>query len=550
MAYEIEKTYTNFWGWISDDEWIWRGESSVADMDGIDVQTQERYTTLMDDYSKWQFWNMNAPLWMKSNNNSSAFITDGTTIYNPSWSSSSSTVWLAIGMEVYGTWVDSIGYIFWTTGIQKVTYDWTNVWTPITTNYPSTVTVDSKIGWHVTNLLFSAWDKIYFLDTINNYVNFTLITTTVGATNASTTITTNDTTGWTRGATVTGTGIPANTTIVSIINNTSAVLSNAFTGTTGNVSIKIGRDVWVLQLMPWTKVKYIYSYSYDTIIVVTTNGNSTFVYELEFTGWGYSIVSRIERESVLAISALGNEYSVYIATNHWIYQYQGRQMQYIKYMNLSSPKLWYDRQLIIVDNWVIYKLGNIKPWRNAILTKITPSTGVSLIDGSTIISSIYLVDRYALILEIAPKRTNKIDLIITDWWINQVQKSDIYFRLGYMFESGNYNNPTTKQEIEVLIQTDGMYMINTVNYISVWKVTDSTNITWPDSIGNPKYWYLEIQPQEIVNALQTAWYPSTFWFVKVRILLKAWDEYTGNPWYYEKAPRLYDFNIKSNYVKR
>lgn len=62
----------------------------------------------------------------------------------------------------------------------------------------------------------------------------------IGATNGSANITVADTTWWANGATITGTGIPGGTTIVSFVPNTSAVLSANFTGTTGTVSVIVG----------------------------------------------------------------------------------------------------------------------------------------------------------------------------------------------------------------------------------------------------------------------------------------------------------------------
>lgn len=63
----------------------------------------------------------------------------------------------------------------------------------------------------------------------------------IWATNASTAITVADTKWWTNGASITGTGIPNGTTIVSFVPNTSAVLSANFTGTTGTVSVIVWR---------------------------------------------------------------------------------------------------------------------------------------------------------------------------------------------------------------------------------------------------------------------------------------------------------------------
>ena len=63
----------------------------------------------------------------------------------------------------------------------------------------------------------------------------TKITLTCGTTNTSTTVTAASTTGMIVGATVTGTGIPISATVISIIKNTSFILSAAATATVGIV---------------------------------------------------------------------------------------------------------------------------------------------------------------------------------------------------------------------------------------------------------------------------------------------------------------------------
>lgn len=75
------------------------------------------------------------------------------------------------------------------------------------------------------------------LDTAGGLRNTMGTAQNIWATNGSTAITVADTTGWANGATITGTGIPGGTTIVSFVPNTSAVLSANFTGTTGTVSV-------------------------------------------------------------------------------------------------------------------------------------------------------------------------------------------------------------------------------------------------------------------------------------------------------------------------
>lgn len=64
----------------------------------------------------------------------------------------------------------------------------------------------------------------------------------IGATNGSTAITVADTFWWFNGASISGTGIPGGTTIVSFVPNTSAVLSAEYTGTTWTVSVTVWRN--------------------------------------------------------------------------------------------------------------------------------------------------------------------------------------------------------------------------------------------------------------------------------------------------------------------
>lgn len=45
-------------------------------------------------------------------------------------------------------------------------------------------------------------------------------------------------------------------------------------------------------LMPGSVVKYIYSYSFDSTIIVAINQGNTFIYEVDFTGGTYNLVGK------------------------------------------------------------------------------------------------------------------------------------------------------------------------------------------------------------------------------------------------------------------
>lgn len=73
-------------------------------------------------------------------------------------------------MESYGSGSDQINYFFGrTTGIKKTNYIGTTLISTITSGYPTAVNSEvTAIGWHVTNLLFSKLNIIYFLSTVTD----------------------------------------------------------------------------------------------------------------------------------------------------------------------------------------------------------------------------------------------------------------------------------------------------------------------------------------------------------------------------------------------
>lgn len=477
--YDISKTYNSFgWG-ISDDDFVGT-QNAVFNLEDIELQVHERYTKPSEAYL-WGFifdkygWD---PTWVKETPNG-VFRGNISETLSVSGGQLSGTIGTVIdGMESYGSGTDQINYFFnrTTGGIKKTNYIWTTLLSTITSGYPTGINSEvTAIGWHVTNLLFSKLNIIYFLSTETD------------------------------------------------------ICSTAVT------------------LMPGSVVKKIYSYSYDSTIVIAVNWNSTFIYELEFTGWSYNIVSKIESKWYVCIDAVGNEYSLYWTHSKGISQYQGRQNQVVKYISfLSSPRVGWDKQLIIGDQETIYKFGAIKPGRTNILTRYR-SIGVIIdIDGSSILYSTSIKSAINLI-SWSYKRTNTIELLPFDGWNVSIPKADLTYRFGYMFDPGTYTDLTTKQEIEVLVQTDGVEMVNTNTFVSVATITDGETL---DSIGNKKYGYIDITPEMIAKSLGTAGYWEQFGYVRTKILLKAGDEFSGNPWYYSKAPRIFDFTINANYVKR
>lgn len=486
MAYQIEKTYTSFWGGISDDDFLGT-ENSVKDLDSIDVQTQERYAQAVEAYVKnneYDFYGW-APTWVKSTpygvfrwNLSETLSTSGGQL--------SGIIGTTIDiMESYWAWSDQVNYFFHrTAGIKVTNYIGTTLLTwftnPIIANYPTDNVEVTALGWHVTNLLFAKQNKIYYVDTATN-------------------------------------------------------------------TIPVASSTSIVTLTPGTIVKYIYSYSYDSTIVVTTNGDSTYIYELEFTGWGYNIVSKMEEKSYKCIDAVGNAYDLYWISTDWIHQYQWRQSQFIKKVSLASDaKIGYSKWPLVTSSSNIYKLSSTKPWRNKILTRYDTANNIYAVDLAIILVQWTWSKSAVLVQAGAYKRTNTIELLPIDWGILQIPKQDLNFRFWYLFGSGTYTNSATRQAIVVKIQTDGMAMINSSTFVEVSRVTDGDTV---DTLGNKKYGYMEINPDMVVTALTTAWYTTEFWWVKVKIEILAGDEYASPAWFYRKTPQLFDFTCKANFVK-
>lgn len=477
MAYQIEKTYTSFWGGISDDDFL-GSSNSVQDLDGIDVQTQERYTQAEWYYTQVASYTLSGGAgWVKETpyslfiSNFSTVQRNGVTISLPA---------SAYAIESYGTSTDQVNYFFLGDRLRRMNSDGSaQIGTDITTNYPgySSALTPPILGWHVTNLLFSKNDKIYFVDTINNAITVTTSTAT--------------------------------------------------------------------QLMPWSSVKCIYSYSYDSTVVIATNNGNTQIYELEFTGGAYSIARKIEIVGYECISAVGNGFDVFWKSYEGIHQYQGGQSVFIKKLEGITDSMAFNKQLLLATQNDLYTFWAKKPWRNNILTRTSKISGTSL----TLITKNFMIVNVSWGYNIlqksssAYKRKNTIRLLALDGGIYQIPKQDLNFRFGYIFDRDEYVDTTSpvRQEIVVKIKTDAMNLP-----IEVARVTDGDTL---DSLGNARYGYMEITPNMVVTAFTTAWITTEFWYVEVTIELLAGDEYSTALWLYRKTPKLFDFTSRANFVK-
>ena len=472
MAYDIQTTYNSFGGGISDDAFIWP-VNSVADMDSIDVQTNDRYCTAINNYVEsgeydkywWDYtWIKTTPYW--------SFRWNTSETLNPTWVQLSATIGTVIDwMESYWSGTDQVNYFFWrTTGIKKTNYLGTTLTTTITSWYPTWVNSEvTAIGWHQANVLFSKLNKVYYLNTATD------------------------------------------------------TCSDAIT------------------LPPWTVVKLIYAYSSDSVVVFATSDDDTIAYELQFSGSTYSLVAEIQEKEYKCLKAVGDKYNVYWISTSWLHQYQGRQFSDwpIKSITLwSTAKIGFYRW-VIIGNWTdVYSYGNKKSWRNKILTKISVPYTVDAMDRWDILCT-KSTKSVLLVFSTWYKRTNTITLRPLDWWSYETPKHDLNYRFWYIFPTfSSYTNSATRCSIVVKVMTDEMERVNSSTYVTVGTYTTDS------------YWYIEITSMEVAQALATAGYKSEFWYARTNIELLAGDEYTSPTWFYRKTPKLFDFTIYANYVKR
>ena len=471
MAYQIEKTYTSFWGGISDDDFVGT-DLSVADMEWVDVQSNDRYATAQEAYiASSQVTASSTMTWVKRTDQWS-FRWSTTETYNFLGNSITGTIWAGIqGMEAYGYWTAQVNYFFGTSSIKKTNYNGTTLQATITTNYPSGET--TAIGWHVTNLLFAKSNKVYYVDTANDFVSTEAVT-----------------------------------------------------------------------LMPGSVVKYIYSYSFDSTIIVAINQGNTFIYEVDFTGGTYNLVGKTPSILSECFDAVGEWYSLYWLSYEWVNQYQGGQSQLIRYFPLSAAsRCGWDRGVIFSDEWRVYRLGSTKPGRAVILTSNSTTTSIIDIDRNSILCGASTVTNLN-ILSGATKRLNTIITRPLDWTVYKDEKQDFNIEIWYLFDWGAYVNSATRQEIKVYVQTDGMELIDPDLYVSIWEVIDWDTV---DSNWENKYGTLRIHPTIVADALWTAGYTSSYQYIRVKIEIKSGDEYAGNPWFYRKAPKVFDVWLYANF---
>lgn len=293
-----------------------------------------------------------------------------------------------------------------------------------------------------------------------------------------------------------------------------------------------------ITLPPWVVVKLIYAYSIDSIVVIATSDDDTVAYELQFNGNTYSLIAEITEKEYKCLKAVGDKYNVYWISTSGLHQYQGRQFSEWPIKNITladTAKIWFYKWVLIWDGLNVYSYGNKKPWRSKILTKKVIAYAVEWMDRGDILctkstKSILLVNwtKY--------KRENTITLRPLDGWSYQTPKHDLNYRFWFINPEWNWTPETDKCGIKIEIQTDEMQKDNN-SFVTVYEA-------YEDFLG-----YVEISPNVITDILTIANRKSEFGYATTRITLYAGDElWITN--LYNKTPKLFDFSISCNYVKR
>jgi hypothetical protein len=286
-------------------------------------------------------------------------------------------------------------------------------------------------------------------------------------------------------------------------------------------------------LTKWSVVKCIYPISSSSIVIVATNGGNTHFYEATFSGSTYDIIPTLTEVGRECVGAVGNKYSVYWADNEWIHEYQGRQSQMVKYLTWISAITFY-KKVIVRANSSVYEFGSKKPWRYSILTKTSRTS--TLIDKDLVLYNVwawYQIHKKSS----GYRRANTITLRPLDWGDYSIPKHDLNYRFWII--NPEWNTPTAETEkcwIKIEVQTDEMEKDND-SFVTVYEAYEDFA------------WYIEIPPFNVATALEWDNRKSEFWYATTRITLYAGSE-IGTTDIYEKTPKLFDFTIMANYVKR
>lgn len=410
---------------------------------------------------------------------------------------------------------------FWYYPIQDVTYTWWAVWfkkTPAWNFASNTWSVTLSAGASISGLDWYAMD---YYGTWATQINYFFGTSTIFKRNYD-----GSTSAWS----VTG-AIWGELGMVTWWHQLNLLFSKQNTIYYIDTNTDTVFTAW--SLTKWSVVKCIYPISSSSIVIVATNGGNTQFYEATFTGSTYDIVPTLTEVGRDCVGAVGNKYSVYWADNEWIHEYQGRQSQMVKYL---TGILWitFYKKVIVRTSTAIYEFGSKKPWRYSILTKTSQVS--TLIDRDLVLYNLW--GWFKIYKKSSGyRRANIIMLRPLDWGNFSVPKHDLNYRFWIINPEWAPTAEAEKCWIKIEVQTDEMEKDIGSSFVTVYEAYEDFA------------WFIEIPPFNVATALEWANRKSEFWYATTRITLYAGSE-IGVTDIYEKTPKLFDFTIMANYVKR
>lgn len=278
-------------------------------------------------------------------------------------------------------------------------------------------------------------------------------------------------------------------------------------------------------------VKNIY-YFWGLIQIVYTIYNDTYIHGCSYNGTTYTLNTYADKtagEKCLS-STVANNIIYWISTNG-IFAFSWSSQLVKKYTFSSSAICSYNKWILrIADATSFYEYGANKPWYGSPFTKKTSSIPIVWITETRIVTLSGITFRLD-VQAWAYKATNYYTTHpYTAGLFWQIKKWSSY-HIGYTLPK-TYTDSSILCSIVVSIQTNETYASNTATFHTIATISDANST------------YIDIMPNMINKALETAWFSSNFWWIKFKLTLNAWDPYSayGNT-LFRKTPEVFDIYL-------
>lgn len=501
-----EMLINNWWWWIWDDSFLAR-DGECLDMDWIDIRTTPRkiscaettfwlYAVVTNDQNDTLNYVTETIDWVVQSYNSRCYIYS-TNISSIAWADRHITVWSNSQDYNATTNPEWVRHLFFT-------YD--NATNPI-------------------KVLGYSWWARTVLQTIN-------------------------TSGW---------ASPAN-----IRNARTTAVAYVWTG-----AILFSRDNLIFEFNPWTNtlltgattptqnawariileigavVKDIYYYSWQVVVLYNVgNTQKTTTYSVvpdsSQPNWYYYRENAYIDKQIgnKCLDSVSNWQFIYWISPEWIWAYTWSS-QLVKKLTLSSWAVCsYNKWILTIgDGTTLYEYGVQKPWYGSPLTKKTVTLPIQWITDTRIVVFQSWVNQFRLDAVVGGyKATNTYITHPYTAWQFWVDKKWLGIRIGYTLPKATYTG--TQCSIEIAIQTDDMYYTNTNTFVTIATITDKTKTS------------KDIMFTDISKALWDSWYSDDFSYFRLKITLKAWNEFAWYGWtIYQRTPEVFDVYISHEEIK-